>query len=148
MSFTIPNKQKALLVPERFAPWAITEIDIPSPGEGEVLVRSEVVGLNPADWGMQKFDLLKLKYPAILGLEAVGTVVKLGEGVTSLAVGDVMCVHPLFYHKLVPADYTVAARLHPGSNWTGYPTFRQYNIAVAELSSKVSLCVCYLLNMD
>ncbi|KAF7789619.1 hypothetical protein EIP86_000565 [Pleurotus ostreatoroseus] len=89
MSFTIPSKQKALLVPERFAAWAITEIDVPSPGEGEVLVRSEVVGLNPADWGMQKFDFLKLKYPAILGLEAVGTVVKLGEGVTSLAVGDV-----------------------------------------------------------
>lgn len=92
MSTAIPNKQKALLVTEKCGPWAVREIDVPSLKAGEVLVRAETVGLNPADWAVQKLDPFNSTYPAILGLEAAGVVVKLGEGVTSLAVGDTVFV--------------------------------------------------------
>ena len=58
-----------------------------------VFVKDDWVGeyarsVNPADWKIQEFDPLKSEYPFILGFEAAGTVVQLGEGVSSLAVGD------------------------------------------------------------
>ncbi|MHB1140080.1 MAG: zinc-binding dehydrogenase, partial [Microthrixaceae bacterium] len=62
----------------------------PTPGTGELLVRVEAAGLNAG-------DLLQLRglYPApagspadIPGLEAAGTVVDVGVGVTRFAVGD------------------------------------------------------------
>ena len=86
----IPIKQKALVLPEAFAQWAIREVDIPRPGPGEILVRIDAVGLNPVDWFVQMFDRFKSQYPVIGGWEAAGTVVQLGEGVTSFAIGDEM----------------------------------------------------------
>ena len=88
MSFTVPTKQKVLVVPTSLAPFEIQEADVPKPEAGNVLIREESVGLNPADWKIQEFDPLKSEYPFILGFEAAGTVVQLGEGVSSLAVGD------------------------------------------------------------
>ena len=93
MSTTIPEKQTALVVPTAFAPFEIQEVDVPKPGAGEVLVRAESVGLNPADWAIQAYDFFKSSYPLILGCEAAGTVLQVGEGVTSLAVGDKVYAH-------------------------------------------------------
>lgn len=92
MSLTVPTKQTALVVPIAQAPFEIQEIDVVKPSAGEVLVRAESIGLNPIDWLIQEQDPFKLTYPMILGCEAAGTVVQLGEGVTSLAVGDQMSV--------------------------------------------------------
>ncbi len=92
MAFTVPTKQTALVVPTAQAPFEVQEIDVVKPSAGEVLVRAESIGLNPADWLIQEYDPFKSTYPLILGCEAAGTVVQLGEGVTSLAVGDKMSV--------------------------------------------------------
>ncbi|KAF7789620.1 hypothetical protein EIP86_000566 [Pleurotus ostreatoroseus] len=113
MSFTIPSKQKVLVVPTALAPFEITEADVPKPEAGNVLIHEESVGLNPADWKIQEFDPFKSEYPFILGFEAAGTVVQLGEGVSSLAVGD-----KVFF----PA-------------WGG--AFQQYISAPAEFCTKV-----------
>ncbi len=68
----------------------IEERDDPSPGPGEVLVAIKAAGLNAA-------DLLQRRggYPAppgspadIPGLECAGLVASLGDGVSSVAVGD------------------------------------------------------------
>lgn len=88
MSFTVPTKHKVLVIPVEHAPFEVQELEVAKPGAGEVLVRAESVGLNPADWLVRDFNPFKWPHPCILGCEAAGTVVQLGEGVTSLAVGD------------------------------------------------------------
>ncbi|KAJ3538749.1 hypothetical protein NM688_g6476 [Phlebia brevispora] len=116
MSPLIPTKQKALVIPSKFAPFTVTEVDVPKPRPGELLVREEAVGLNPADWLIQESDPFDSSYPLTLGCEAAGVVVQLGEGVTSFAEGD-----KVFF---------------PGSMFSNNPSFRQYTTAVAELSAK------------
>jgi NADPH:quinone reductase len=59
----------------------------PSPGPGEVLIKSEAVGVNFIDTyfrsGSYPRDL-----PFVLGTEVAGTVATVGDGVTTLKVGD------------------------------------------------------------
>ncbi|KAJ3521833.1 hypothetical protein NM688_g8967 [Phlebia brevispora] len=88
MTATIPTTQKALVIPARFAPFTVTDVDVPQPGPGGILVREEATGLYPSAWKIQEIDPFKSKYPLVLGCEAAGTVVQLGEGVTSFSVGD------------------------------------------------------------
>jgi len=63
------------------------EIDLPTPGPGEVLLRHEAVGLNFIDT-YHRSGLYPIELPGTLGLEAAGTVEAVGEGVTGFAVGD------------------------------------------------------------
>ena len=88
MPSSIPTKQKVLLIPEARAAWAIRQVDVLRPGAGEVLVRTDAVGLNPVDYFVQKMDYFSPEYPLISGWEGSGTVVQLGDGVTSLSIGD------------------------------------------------------------
>jgi NADPH:quinone reductase len=61
-------------------------IDLPRPGEGEVLVRHEAVGLNFIDT-YHRSGLYKLPLPSGLGGEAAGVVEAVGEGVTGFREG-------------------------------------------------------------
>jgi NADPH2:quinone reductase len=63
------------------------DVPTPEPGPGEALVRHAAVGLNYIDIYVRT-GLYKSTLPAILGQEAAGTVVAVGEGVGSVAVGD------------------------------------------------------------
>ncbi|MEJ0045175.1 MAG: quinone oxidoreductase [Rhodospirillales bacterium] len=63
-------------------------VPVPEPGPGEVLLRHEAVGLNYIDVYFRN-GLYKLpNLPAVIGQEGAGVVEALGEGVTSLKVGD------------------------------------------------------------
>lgn len=46
--------------------------------------------MNPADWKLQATEYASVlkEYPAILGADAAGVVVAVGEGVTNFAVGE------------------------------------------------------------
>ncbi|MGO4662185.1 zinc-binding alcohol dehydrogenase family protein [Terrabacter sp. 2TAF16] len=62
----------------------------PQPAPGQVRVRVEAVGVNPAD-GKARSGLMAppdTTFPLVLGLEAAGVVDALGDGVTDVAVGD------------------------------------------------------------
>jgi len=63
------------------------DVPTPEPGPGEALVRHAAVGLNFIDVYFRT-GLYKTALPAILGMEASGTVAALGQGVTDVAVGD------------------------------------------------------------
>ncbi len=65
----------------------LVDADLPDPGAGEVRIRHSAVGLNFIDT-YHRSGLYPLPLPSGLGLEASGVVEALGEGVTSLAVGD------------------------------------------------------------
>jgi NADPH2:quinone reductase len=64
------------------------DVPLPEPGPGEALVHHEAVGLNYIDvyfrTGLYKAPSL----PAVLGMEAAGTVTAVGPGVTTVAPGD------------------------------------------------------------
>lgn len=67
------------------------DIDTPSPGPGEVLIRVQAAGVNPVDWKIREGGLARLfpcKFPLIPGWDAAGTVAALGDGVQGLAPGE------------------------------------------------------------
>ncbi|RGP79805.1 hypothetical protein FLONG3_2119 [Fusarium longipes] len=61
---------------------------IPTPGQGELLVRNEVVAANPSDWKVQTFGVMIENFPAVIGSELSGVVVSVGPGVTRFKPGD------------------------------------------------------------
>jgi NADPH:quinone reductase-like Zn-dependent oxidoreductase len=84
---------KAMLIYRYGAPDVFTlgEIDTPRPRQGEVLVRVRASSVNPVDAairaGMLK-SFVRLRLPAVLGVDIAGEVVELGGGVTRFAVDD------------------------------------------------------------
>ena len=92
---SIPTKQKALKIIEKGAPFTVVETDVPQPSADEILVRVEAVGLNPVDAYMQSTGFLIEEYHCIIGCEVAGTVVQVGQGVTSFGVGDRVCASDL-----------------------------------------------------
>ena len=85
---SIPSHQKALLLQSKLGQFAVDAVPVSKPGSGEILVKVEAAALNPLDWKIQAYGLIVEKYPAVLGFDGAGTVVEVGEDVTSFAVGD------------------------------------------------------------
>jgi NADPH2:quinone reductase len=73
------------------APALREDLDEPTAGPGEVLVRVRASSVNPVDnaiaAGMLK-DMVPHEFPVTLGRDFAGTVERLGDGVGSVAVGD------------------------------------------------------------
>lgn len=67
------------------------QVDDPSPGPGEVLIRVRAAGVGPTDLNIRAGHLAQV-FPqtsgSILGFEAAGTVAAIGEGVSGIKVGD------------------------------------------------------------
>jgi NADPH2:quinone reductase len=59
----------------------------PSPGPGEVLIKAEAVGVNFIDTYFRSGTYPR-ELPFVLGTEVAGTVAAVGDGVTTLALGD------------------------------------------------------------
>lgn len=63
----------------------------PLPGPGEIRVRVAAAGVNPVDWKVRNGsvrDFLPVDLPAIPGRDVAGLVDTIGEGVTSVDIGD------------------------------------------------------------
>ena len=88
MSTNVPTEHKVLILPAAHSDFVVQKIPVPKPGPGQVLVRADVVGLNPSDAHAQSSGDFVLEWPVIQGWEAAGTVVQLGEGVTSPSLGE------------------------------------------------------------
>ncbi|ATE54156.1 quinone oxidoreductase family protein [Actinosynnema pretiosum] len=80
---------KAAVYYENGGPEVLRYEDVPDPqpGPGEVLLRVAAVGVQGGDLLHRQLAPLK-STPHVVGYQASGTVVALGEGVTSLAEGD------------------------------------------------------------
>ncbi|MFA7586663.1 MAG: quinone oxidoreductase [Novosphingobium sp.] len=65
----------------------LRQVDLAAPGPGEILVQHEAIGLNFIDT-YHRNGLYPVELPAPLGVEAAGTVIAAGDGVTHLAAGD------------------------------------------------------------
>lgn len=81
-------KSKAAVAWAAKEPLKIEEIDVELPKAGEVLVRIVATGVCHTDAFTLSGDDPEGVFPAILGHEGGGIVEMVGEGVTSVAVGD------------------------------------------------------------
>lgn len=86
---------KALLLDSPGAPQALRlgEVAIPHPGPGEVRVKVQAVGLNPADYKLMATGVSSWRYPFIPGLDVAGVIDEVGEGVDGWNIND-----SVFYH--------------------------------------------------
>jgi aryl-alcohol dehydrogenase len=83
----MPVTATAAILRETNKPFALEEILLDDPREGEVLVRLKGAGICHTDAAAVD-GLIPLPLPAVLGHEGSGVVVAVGEGVTSVAPGD------------------------------------------------------------
>ena len=86
------------LVLERQRELSLREIDLPQTlGPGDVRIKIDTVGVCGSDvhyYTHGRIGPFVVNAPMVLGHEAAGTVVELGAGVASLAVGDRVCMEP------------------------------------------------------
>jgi len=85
----------------------LVDIDKPSPGAGEVLVKVHAAGVNPIDWKIRggAGERMGMTLPIRLGGEFVGTIEALGPGVHSFGHGEAVFG---MVHTGAFAEYTLA----------------------------------------
>lgn len=81
-------KSKAAVAFEPGKPLEIVEIDVEEPKAHEVMVKIDFTSVCHTDVYTLSGNDPSGIFPAVLGHEATGTVVQIGEGVTSVEVGD------------------------------------------------------------
>ncbi|MDG1375761.1 MAG: quinone oxidoreductase [Yoonia sp.] len=91
--------------PEQFK---LVDIDVGTPGQGEVRIAHKAIGLNFIDV-YQRTGLYPMQLPHAMGMEAAGIVEAIGEGVTHIKVGDRVA-----YASQPPGSYT-EARVMPAA---------------------------------
>lgn len=92
-----PTQQKALLLQAKQGEFVVGTRPVPKPAPGEILVKNEYVALNPADWKIRELGFMIQTYPAVLGIDASGTVEAVGEGVDKFKLGDKVYVGTSIY---------------------------------------------------
>ncbi len=138
------------------------EYDPGEPGQGEVLVRHEAVGMNFIDV-YHRTGLYPMPLPGSPGLEGAGTVEGIGEGVTELLVGDRVAyaaIPPGAYaeariipaHRLVKLPESIPARQAAGMMLRGmtasyllqstYPVKAGETILIHAAAGGVGLIAC------
>ncbi len=81
------RKAKAVLCRELNKPVVVEEISVDSPKRGEVMVKLGACGVCHSDLSATN-GTIPMAPPLVLGHEAAGEVVEVGEGVTAFAPGD------------------------------------------------------------
>jgi NADPH:quinone reductase-like Zn-dependent oxidoreductase len=71
-------------------PLEAIRIPVAQPSDDQVLIRVAASSLNPLDYKLADLNFMGRRPPVALGLDLAGVVVAAGDGVTGLAVGDVV----------------------------------------------------------
>ncbi|EMD40146.1 hypothetical protein CERSUDRAFT_112362 [Gelatoporia subvermispora B] len=109
--------QKALLLPTKQGQFTLGDVPIPTPGSGELLVKIESTGLNPLDWKVREYGIVREDYPVLLGYDAAGIVEEVGPNVQGFAKGDNVCF------QAGPTN--------------SYCAFQQYALAAVHVTAKI-----------
>ncbi|MCQ9377263.1 zinc-dependent alcohol dehydrogenase [Methyloversatilis sp. XJ19-49] len=115
-------------------PLVLKDIDIPTPGAGQILVRTEACGVCHTDLHAAAGDWpLKPALPFTPGHEGIGIVTALGAGVTAVKEGDRVGV-PWLYSACGHCEFCLAAQepVCAGAQFGGYTKnggFAEYIIA-------------------
>jgi NADPH:quinone reductase-like Zn-dependent oxidoreductase len=82
---------KAFAITARDTQPAVQDVPQPEPAPGEVLVEVEAASVNGFDLSVAAgyvWDMIPHEFPVVLGRDLVGTVTAVGDGVTTISVGD------------------------------------------------------------
>jgi propanol-preferring alcohol dehydrogenase len=102
-------KMQAAVVTAFGKPLAMQEWDVPIPGHGQILVKTEACGVCHTDLHARNGDWpLKPTLPFIPGHEAIGLVARVGAGVTIVKEGDRVGV-PWLYSACGHCEHCLAA---------------------------------------
>jgi zinc-binding alcohol dehydrogenase/oxidoreductase len=71
---------KAIVLESAENPLIYKEVDKPTVGPGEVLVKVKAAALNRRDWWITQGKYAGIKYPTILGADGAGIVAEAGDG--------------------------------------------------------------------
>lgn len=120
----------------------VKNVDIPTPGHGEVLIKMEACGVCHTDLHAAHGDWpVKPKLPVIPGHEGVGLVDKVGDGVTSLKIGDRVGI-PWLFKACGECEYCLAGQetlcmdqLNGGYSADG--AFAEYCVAPADYVARI-----------
>jgi propanol-preferring alcohol dehydrogenase len=109
MSTNFPTKMQAAVVEHFGKPLVLQEWDVPVPGPGQILVKTEACGVCHTDLHAAKGDWpAKPTLPFIPGHEAIGIVVAVGSGVTAVKEGERVGV-PWLYSACGHCEYCLSA---------------------------------------
>ena len=89
---------RALHVPAAGERPQLSDLPVPEPGEGQVLIRVKAAGLNALDAGIaagMMTEMMEHAYPLVLGRDAAGVVEATGPGVTGITAGEEVFGHVL-----------------------------------------------------
>ncbi len=101
---------KAAVVEHFGKPLVLRDLDFPTPGPGQVLVKSEACGVCHTDLHARNGDWpVKPALPFTPGHEGIGLVTVLGAGVSAVKVGDRVGV-PWLYSACGHCEYCLSAR--------------------------------------
>jgi NADPH:quinone reductase-like Zn-dependent oxidoreductase len=94
-----PATMKSIRIPKFGGPEVLhlESIAVPTPGEGELLVKVAAAGVNPVDYKIRngKYPAVKQdKLPFVLGREVAGTIVQCGSSASRFATGDAVFAMP------------------------------------------------------
>lgn len=103
-------KTRAAIAYKAGAPLEIDTIDLEGPKAGEVLIENMATGVCHTDAFTMSGDDPEGEFPVVLGHEGAGIVREIGEGVTSVAVGD--HIIPLYTPECRECDFC----LNPKTN--------------------------------
>jgi propanol-preferring alcohol dehydrogenase len=127
-------KMHAAVVEQFGKPLGLLEWDVPSPGPGQILVKTEACGVCHTDLHAARGDWpVKPTLPFIPGHEAIGLIVAIGSGVTIVKEGDRVGV-PWLYSACGHCEYcltgweTVCAQAQFGG-YTRNGGFAEYILA-------------------
>ncbi|WP_396931410.1 NADP-dependent oxidoreductase [Mycolicibacterium sp.] len=87
------------------------DIERPTPGAGQVLVKVAGTSFNPVDAGIRGgylSEVFPITFPHIPGIDVAGTIVELGDGVTGWHVGDAVVGLLPMAARGAAAEYVVA----------------------------------------
>lgn len=132
---TLPKlRMHAAVVGSFGEPLVLRDLDIPVPGDGEVLIKTEACGVCHTDLHAANGDWpLKPTLPFIPGHEAIGLVVGVGAAVTNMHVGDRVGV-PWLYSACGHCEYCLTGweTVCPYAEFGGYTKnggFAEYLVA-------------------
>src|SRR6476469_1965504 len=107
---TTTDTMRAAVVTEFGAPLEISDLELPTPGFGEALVKVETSGVCHTDLHAAHGDWpVKPQPPFVPGHEGVGIVCELGSAVTEVALGDRVAM-PWLGYACGTCDYCVSGR--------------------------------------
>lgn len=109
-------RTRAAVALEAGKPLEVMDVELDGPRAGEVLVEIKATGLCHTDEFTRSGEDPEGIFPAILGHEGAGVVIEIGEGVTSLEVGD--HVIPLYTPDAPQPDQDLINLVADAKRWS------------------------------